>query len=335
MKHIKKISVWIITMITCTGIAMSSNMPVYAYNTEGSKTGDVVVTFTFTPNEKVVEEKEDTPTKPDKPKPDRPDPEKPGEEYEDDDPTDPQTPEEDNNVPIKPADDGKKPVVPAEKEKEEQKPEKKREKRPLIVNPFSTVSEKKNESKEEIVLAKEDKPQESHAMVGEYKKTISKPDASKSGLDKLKDVVPYIVGVVAFGVITAAAGVSGCFSALWLLILGIICRKKKKHWSGLLTYTPNLFVKVKGRNEYTKDMQDILNDGTTINELRTAMEASEVETILPVNTKMNIEIEGVEKEFDADEEIFYRELEGKHGDCIVSFYNGAAKLDFIVTMKLI
>ena len=81
-------------------------------------------------------------------------------------------------------------------------------------------------------------------------------------------------------------------------------------------------------------MQDILNSGVTTEELQILMKDTGVETILPANTKMSIDIEGIEKQFEADEEIFYRELMGKTGHCIVTIFNGAVKLNFAVTMEL-
>ena len=194
-----------------------------------------------------------------------------------------------------------------------------------------------------------DEPEEEIIMIAKFdavedtafdeKTLVTKPVDDKQPVDDKKptkagDAAPYIIGAIVTGAIAVGMGITGGFSALWLLLLGLLFKKKRKHWSGLLTYTPNWAVKVKGSTDGVEDMQDILNKGVTIDELRTLMADSGVETILPANTKMSIDIEGVENEFEADEEVFYNELVGKSGHAIVTIFNGAAKLSFTVTMDL-
>lgn len=191
------------------------------------------------------------------------------------------------------------------------------------------------EEPEEIIVhtARFEAP-ENMTLKGETKKLDSEPDLPYKKPRKPKDALPYVIGAAIVGAVAVGAGVSGGFSALWILLLGIFFKKRKKNWSGLMTYTENWAMKVKGNIEGVEDMQDILNKGVTTEELQVLMKASGVETILPVNTKMSIDIEGTESLFDADEEVFYRELLGKKGHCIVTFYNGAAKLNFVVTTEL-
>nr|WP_297704123.1 MBG domain-containing protein [uncultured Butyrivibrio sp.] len=194
-----------------------------------------------------------------------------------------------------------------------------------------------------------DEPEEEIIMIAKFdavedtafdeKTSTTKPADDKQPIDDKKptkagDAAPYIIGAIVTGAIAVGMGVTGGFSALWLLLLGLLFKKKRKHWNGLLTYTSNWAVKVKGTTDGVEDMQDILNKGVTVDELRTLMADSGVETILPANTKMSIDIEGVENEFEADEEVFYNELAGKSGHAIVTFFNGAAKLSFTVTMDL-
>ncbi len=318
MDQLKKIIVRIAALLMCTGITTVSSVPVYAYNAEDKGYGDVIVTFSFTPKEKTtkpVEEKKQVPVQPEN--------------------------KTENSNEEKPSDDGNnntnEPDVYPTNEEQEFKPEEKEEPSVSEHGDARPAPNKKTVIKKpekEIVIEKGAKATDSPAIVGEFKKTIKKEYPEEPDKDEPDKMIPYIIGVVAFGVVTATAAVTGCFSALWLLILGVVFRKKKKHWKGLLTYETNLFMTVKGRNKYTEDMQDILDKGATLDELKAIMESSGVETILPVNTKMNIDIEGVEKEFDADEETFYRELSGKSGSAVVTFYNGAAKLDFTVSINL-
>lgn len=171
-------------------------------------------------------------------------------------------------------------------------------------------------------------------LVGETKELTNATRVEYKKPKRPRDTIPYIVIVVIAGAVAVGMGVTGGFSALWVLFLGVFFKKKKKHWSGLLTYVGNWAMKVKGNTEGIEDMQDILNSGVTTEELQILMKDTGVETILPANTKMSIDIEGIEKQFEADEEIFYKELSGKTGHCIVTFFNGAAKLNFVVTMEL-
>ncbi len=306
MEQFIKISVRLGAVIAGVVIAISSNIPVYAQTT-----GDAVVTFTFTPKETGGGQEPGDTGDPES------DPEGPGKEPEIQEPVIVPT------VPVKPNDPEESDDDDNESSDED------------ADYHFWSIVEKKSEPKEENIISVNKTVSPDNASKGKQEnETIQKKENVDKNPSKLVDVLPYVVTVAAVGVVAATAGASGALSGLWILIAGAIFKKKKKHWSGLLTYTPNLFVKVRGRNDDTQDMQDILDEDVTIDELRSLMKSSGAETILPVNTKMNIDIEGVEKEFDADEDTFYRELEGKCGNCRVSFYNGAAGLDFEVSMNL-
>ena len=204
----------------------------------------------------------------------------------------------------------------------------------LVSDGLTLITEPEDEI---VMIARFDAIDDTAFVDAAETRTVTNPDkAPDNNKKKTKagDAAPYVIGAIVAGAIAVGLGVTGGFSALWLLLLGLLFKKKRKHWSGLLTYTSNWAMNVKGDTDGAEDMQDILNKGVTIDELKTVMEGSGIETILPANTKMSIDIEGVENEFDADEETFYNELVGKSGHAIVTFFNGAAKLSFTVTMDL-
>ena len=318
MKKVKRISVWVAALLICVGIIGHSGIQSFAYEgTNNQASGDVVVTFTFTP--KPQNTKEETKT----------DNDNPGEGNKEQ--IEPNRSNEDSTDKTTPAVIPQEQVIP---EKEEEKPFSDENEGKEVLHTVFKESTHTSPVKE-MVQVEEVKEAEKAEYTGEYKKEIKTIETKKKSDFDLDDAVPYIIGLAAFGVIAVGAGASGGLSGLWVLILGLLFKKKKKHWSGLLTYKSNLLVTVKGRTKETKDMQDILDEGVSIDELRALMISSGVETILPVNTKMSIDIDGVVKEFDEDEEVFYKELSGKKGNCVVSFYNGAAKLDFDVTMELV
>ncbi|MBQ6408592.1 MAG: hypothetical protein IJJ64_11215 [Butyrivibrio sp.] len=322
MRQIGKLAARIGAVIIGISVVAASDVPVYAYNApEGAEGSDVAVTFVFTPKTSNTDDNEENKGSEE------------GSGGKDDNSGEGESKEQPQQ------EEGNNPVKPEEKKDDEVKPEQKGnssredyDEESVYVRPVSyTESVKPEAENEEIVVEKTEKVERT-GFSGEYKKDVQKSVTKEKKQWDMDDVVPYIA-VATLGVVTIGAAASGGLSGLWILLLGLLFKKKKKHWSGLLTYTPNLFMTVKGRDEHTEDMQDILNRGASVEELRALMEESGVETILPVNTKMVIDIDGAQREFDADEEIFYRELAGKKGDFTVSFYNGAARLEFDVIKR--
>ncbi len=325
MKYIKNIYLGMTVPMLCSVLVMGSVLPVHAsdiygnanaapaaieessgtrnYGEDSICAGEAIVTFTVPvkeePAEKIDEEKKE-----------------PDNEPVIEDEPDVST-EEDNPIPI---------PIPEEKEQPEYTSDEPAE-------PIGPDNEDAGpvEVIESITPIDLELPENKSTNI--ETKSLIKPDDGNQKHIKPLNILPYIIGTVVAATVIGA-GVSGGFSALWILLLGIFCKKKKKHWSGLLTHEGNWAMTVKGASDDAEDMQDILDKGISINELRTMMVSSGIETILPVNTKMSIDIEGVENEFDADEEVFYQELEGKRGHCAVTFFNGAARLNFTVEMDL-
>ena len=176
-------------------------------------------------------------------------------------------------------------------------------------------------------------------------KSISRNGLSEDGVAdpaknkrKAGNAVPYIVGALVAGSIAVGLGVTGAWSILWLLLLGLLFKKKRKHWNGLLTYENNMFIKVKGDATGVEDMQDIINKGVSVEELQALMGSSNVETILPAKTQMSIDIDGEgEQTFEADEAKFYEVLgadtaKGKHA--IVNIFNTFGKFSMTVEMDV-
>lgn len=304
-KHI--ISAKIATVLISACISVIWGMPVYAdsaINASGS--GEAIVTFT-------VPERE-------KPKSNNDVPEVRSDDSEDTDDSDLSDSEEQEVIiNVDPSDD----TLPENSADEGEAKRDGRETDPITDGP-------KEEQKHEARLV----APENIILEGKTKELTNGPDGGYKEPKKPADKTPYIIGAVIAGAIAVGVGATGGYNALWVLLLGVFFKKKRKHWSGLLTYTGNWAMKVKGNTEGIEDMQDILNSGVTTVELQILMKDTGVETILPANTKMSIDIEGIEKQFEADEEIFYRELMGKTGHCMVTFFNGAVKLNFVVTMEL-
>ena len=304
-KHI--ISAKIATVLISVCISVTWGMPVYADSAiTGSGSGEAIVTFT-------VPEREDS-------KGNNTVPEVISDDSKDADNTDVNDSEEQTVIEnVDPSDD----TLPENSADEDEAGRDGIETDPIIDNP-------KEELKPEARLV----APENNILDGKTKELTNASDVGYKEPKKPGDKTPYIIGAVIAGAVAVGMGVTGGFNALWVLLLGVFFKKKRKHWSGLLTYTGNWAVKEKGITEGIEDMQDILNSGVTIEELQILMKDTGVETILPANTKMSIDIEGIEKQFEADEEIFYRELMGKTGHCIVTIFNGAVKLNFAVTMEL-
>ena len=320
MKRIGKLVARAGTIMLIISMVAASGVPVCAYEgQEGAKTSDVAVTFTFTPK---------TPNSGD------------NEEIKDDPDGGGDNPGDKDYNPGGEVEPEKKPEAQEEAKKQPENGDENGAPESNDTEDFvKTISYGEAENPEPVCdtdvvkVPKEAEGADKNVIFGAYKKGIQRAVNKEKDPWDIEDAVPYIV-VATVGVITVGAAASGALSGLWVLLLGLLFRKRKKRWSGLLTYTSNIFMTVRGRDDSTEDMQDILDKGVSIEELRAIMADSGVETILPVNTKMVIDVEGVRREFEADEEVFYRELEGKTGDCMVSFYNGAARLEFDVTIDL-
>lgn len=171
---------------------------------------------------------------------------------------------------------------------------------------------------------------------GEPKSISRNASGNEAAAHKAKagSAAPYVVGALVAGAIAVGMGVTGAWSILWLLLLGLLFKKKRKHWKGLLTYENNMFIKINGDTEGVEDMQDIINKGVSVEELRALMSGSNVETILPAKTQMTIDVDGEgEQTYEADEDKFYEVLgnaTGKH--VIATIFNTLGKFSMTVEM---
>lgn len=122
-----------------------------------------------------------------------------------------------------------------------------------------------------------------------------------------------IGGAVAVTVAAGVLGATGKLGYLWMLLLGLVFKKRRKGWHGILTAEENRFIVTEKKSGEGLMAQDIIDRCETAEEALRQMKESGDMTYLPCNTEMEIcyvdkENNSVVDNGKADEEELYKRL---------------------------
>ena len=224
---------------------------------------------------------------------------------------------------------------------------------PLVVDlPEENQSQRKQKLAADIVeepVAEEllQEPGGEAAVLEEKKIIPNKPakteraPANTPKKPAIPDFIPPVVAALLAGAAVVALVTTGALQYLWLLILMALFRDKKQTWHGILTKEENRFIgfHVKENTE-SRTVQEIIDEVADPGEILKTLLSCGEETLLPINTRMQIEaLEGerkIEIKKRADEADLYmllKEMEGM-GDVNVTIFHKAAKIRIGLTYRL-